>query len=136
MRPESHASTCHHNVTTWIHCKWVEPTKGGWRGCSPCTHCDQHCQPGAWQACECHASACLSPSSPSPACPCREVLRRFGNVSSATVLFVLEELLKRREEAPAAVPEWGLAIGIGPGVTMEGVLMRMPQAARMRTLGA
>ena len=63
-------------------------------------------------------------------CPSREVLRRFGNMSSATVLFVLEELLKRKEEAPSAVPEWGLAIGIGPGVTMEGVLMRLPQATR------
>ena len=51
----------------------------------------------------------------------RSVLRRFGNMSSATILFVLDETL--REEAP--VPDdWGLMIGLGPGFAAEGALLR------------
>jgi predicted naringenin-chalcone synthase len=51
----------------------------------------------------------------------RTVLRRYGNMSSATILFVLEETL--RAEAP--VPgEWGLMIGLGPGFAAEGALLR------------
>jgi alkylresorcinol/alkylpyrone synthase len=50
----------------------------------------------------------------------RTVLRRYGNMSSATILFVLEETL--RNEAP--VPgEWGLMIGLGPGFAAEGALL-------------
>ena len=51
----------------------------------------------------------------------RTVLRRHGNMSSATILFVLEEML--REETP--VPgEWGVMIGLGPGFAAEGALLR------------
>jgi predicted naringenin-chalcone synthase len=51
----------------------------------------------------------------------RSVLRRFGNMSSATILFVLDETL--REESP--VPDdWGLMIGLGPGFAAEGALLR------------
>jgi alkylresorcinol/alkylpyrone synthase len=51
----------------------------------------------------------------------RTVLRCFGNMSSATILFVLEETL--RAEAP--VPgEWGVMIGLGPGFAAEGALLR------------
>jgi len=51
----------------------------------------------------------------------RGVLREFGNMSSATILFVLERLL--REETP--VPgEWGVMIGLGPGFAAEGALLR------------
>ena len=51
----------------------------------------------------------------------RSVLRRFGNMSSATILFVLEETL--REESP--VPDdWGVMIGLGPGFAAEGALLR------------
>jgi len=51
----------------------------------------------------------------------RAVLRRFGNMSSATILFVLEETL--REESP--VPDdWGVMIGLGPGFAAEGALLR------------
>jgi predicted naringenin-chalcone synthase len=51
----------------------------------------------------------------------RSVLRRFGNMSSATILFVLDETL--REECP--VPDdWGLMIGLGPGFAAEGALLR------------
>ena len=51
----------------------------------------------------------------------RAVLRRYGNMSSATILFVLEDTL--REESP--VPgDWGVMIGLGPGFAAEGALLR------------
>ncbi len=51
----------------------------------------------------------------------RHVLRHFGNMSSATVLFVLDELLRSGETAPG---EWGLMIALGPGFAAEGALLR------------
>jgi alkylresorcinol/alkylpyrone synthase len=49
------------------------------------------------------------------------VLRRYGNMSSATILFVLEETLR----AGTAVPgDWGVLIGLGPGFAAEGALLR------------
>jgi len=51
----------------------------------------------------------------------RAVLRRYGNMSSATILFVLEETL--RNESPLD-GEWGLMIGLGPGFAAEGALLR------------
>jgi predicted naringenin-chalcone synthase len=48
--------------------------------------------------------------------PSREVLRRCGNMSSATILFVLEEILRR----PAGKPlERVCAVAFGPGLTVE-----------------
>lgn len=43
----------------------------------------------------------------------REVLRAFGNMSSATILFVLERIMRRK-------PANGVALAFGPGVAMEG----------------
>jgi predicted naringenin-chalcone synthase len=51
----------------------------------------------------------------------RRVLRQFGNMSSATVLFVLDELLRARE---AVTGDWGLMIALGPGFAAEGALLR------------
>ena len=51
----------------------------------------------------------------------RHVLRHFGNMSSATVLFVLEETL--RSGSPVA-GDWGLMIALGPGFAAEGALLR------------
>lgn len=51
----------------------------------------------------------------------RTVLRRHGNMSSATVLFVLEATL--RQESPVD-GEWGLMIALGPGFAAEGALLR------------
>jgi alkylresorcinol/alkylpyrone synthase len=49
------------------------------------------------------------------------VLRRYGNMSSATILFVLDETL--RAEAP--IPgDWALMIALGPGFAAEGALLR------------
>jgi alkylresorcinol/alkylpyrone synthase len=53
--------------------------------------------------------------------PARAVLRDHGNMSSATILFVLERVL--REDAP--VPgDWGVMVGLGPGFAAEGALLR------------
>ncbi len=51
----------------------------------------------------------------------RAVLRRYGNMSSPTILFVLDEL--RRSGAPQP-GDYGVLLAFGPGLTMEGVLVR------------
>jgi alkylresorcinol/alkylpyrone synthase len=53
--------------------------------------------------------------------PARAVLRQYGNMSSATVLFVLHELL--RTATPRA-GEWGVMMALGPGFAAEGALLR------------
>ena len=50
----------------------------------------------------------------------RHVLREFGNMSSATILFVLEETLRAESPVPG---DWGVMIGLGPGFAAEGVLL-------------
>jgi alkylresorcinol/alkylpyrone synthase len=51
----------------------------------------------------------------------RRVLQHFGNMSSATVLFVLEETLRSGHPVPG---DWGLMIALGPGFAAEGALLR------------
>ncbi|HEX7022937.1 MAG TPA: type III polyketide synthase [Trueperaceae bacterium] len=51
----------------------------------------------------------------------REVLRRYGNMSSATVLFVLQEVLCRGASAGESV----YAMTFGPGLTVESGLFRV-----------
>ena len=52
--------------------------------------------------------------------PSREILRQFGNMSSATILFVLGEILK----SPTSHPRENIcAIAFGPGLTVETGLM-------------
>jgi predicted naringenin-chalcone synthase len=48
----------------------------------------------------------------------RSILRSFGNMSSATILFVLEEMKRKLAEENAALKE-GVALAFGPGVTAE-----------------
>ena len=52
-----------------------------------------------------------------------DVLRRFGNLSSASVLFILQENLARREMAPES---YGLLMAFGPGFTAEMILLQWP----------
>ena len=49
----------------------------------------------------------------------RSVLRRYGNMSSATVLFVLADLLAGATPEPASV----CALAFGPGVSVESALL-------------
>ncbi len=51
----------------------------------------------------------------------RAVLRRYGNMSSATVLFVLDQVLASGRPRPG---DWGLMIALGPGFAAEGALLR------------
>ena len=51
----------------------------------------------------------------------RAVLREHGNMSSATILFVLERLLRLERPVPG---DWGFMIGLGPGFAAEGALLR------------
>jgi len=51
----------------------------------------------------------------------RAVLKEFGNMSSATILFVLERMLQHERPVPG---EWGLLVGLGPGFAAEGALLR------------
>ena len=46
----------------------------------------------------------------------RDVLRRYGNMSSVTVLFVLKEMLASRLRGP------GCAIAFGPGLALESLM--------------
>jgi len=48
----------------------------------------------------------------------RYVLRHYGNMSSATVLFVMDEL-RKRQGGDTARPTEGAAIAFGPGLTAE-----------------
>jgi predicted naringenin-chalcone synthase len=49
----------------------------------------------------------------------RDVLRRFGNMSSATVMFVLKEMLQ-----PGTAAGRGCAMAFGPGLTAESMLFQ------------
>lgn len=49
----------------------------------------------------------------------RSVLRDFGNMSSPTVLFVLERTLRAME--PGSI---GAALSFGPGLSIEGMRFR------------
>ena len=63
----------------------------------------------------------------------RCVLRDYGNMSSATVMFVLKRMLERAGTGPAR-PQSICAMAFGPGLTIETALMeRIPAAAAMRT---
>jgi len=58
----------------------------------------------------------------------REVLREFGNMSSPTVIFVLDEMRKRSLREGKSTTgdglEWGVLFGIGPGLTVETIVLR------------
>jgi predicted naringenin-chalcone synthase len=65
--------------------------------------------------------------------PSREILRRYGNMSSATIMFVLAELMEQyrsEEERP------GRAFAFGPGLTVEAMdFTLLPARARTETTG-
>jgi alkylresorcinol/alkylpyrone synthase len=53
--------------------------------------------------------------------PSREVLRQYGNMSSPTVLFVLDYIMQNSEIHPG---DYGLAAAMGPGFSAEQLLVR------------
>ena len=52
-----------------------------------------------------------------------DILRRFGNLSSASVLFILQEWLSKREMPSGS---YGLLMAFGPGFTAEMILLQWP----------
>src|SRR5262249_263653 len=48
----------------------------------------------------------------------REVLQAYGNMSSPTVLFILDRLMKKQAARPC------VALGFGPGLAAEVALLR------------
>lgn len=58
---------------------------------------------------------------PADSAPSWDVLRDYGNLSSASVLFVLHEWLEKRRLAPGS---YGLLAAFGPGFTAELVLLQ------------
>lgn len=59
----------------------------------------------------------------------RRALMDYGNVSSNTIFYVLEnmreELLSKNGDGEGGGgEEWGLALAFGPGITFEGILLR------------
>jgi predicted naringenin-chalcone synthase len=67
-----------------------------------------------------NAQALLSLSDADVACS-RDVLRRYGNLSSATVLFVLDAVQRSGRPRPGDI---GLMMALGPGFAAEGALLR------------
>lgn len=53
--------------------------------------------------------------------PSWEVLAENGNCSSATVLLILDRIMR---EGHARAGEWGVMMAFGPGLTLETVLLR------------
>jgi len=73
--------------------------------------------------------------------PSREVLRRFGNLSSASIMFILRDLMEAGAAGGAGEPRPGRAVAFGPGLTVETMeftlLPSCPRAvARPRSLAA
>nr|4WUM_A Chain A, Chalcone synthase [Freesia hybrid cultivar]4WUM_B Chain B, Chalcone synthase [Freesia hybrid cultivar]4WUM_C Chain C, Chalcone synthase [Freesia hybrid cultivar]4WUM_D Chain D, Chalcone synthase [Freesia hybrid cultivar]AEO45114.1 chalcone synthase [Freesia hybrid cultivar]AEO45115.1 chalcone synthase [Freesia hybrid cultivar] len=62
----------------------------------------------------------------------RHVLSEYGNMSSACVLFILEEMRKKSAEEKNGTTgeglEWGVLFGFGPGLTVETVVLHSVEA--------
>jgi 3,5-dihydroxyphenylacetyl-CoA synthase len=54
-------------------------------------------------------------------CPSRAVMRNFGNMSSPTVMFVLDEIIRSSHPQPG---DWGVMLALGPGLAAEAALLR------------
>lgn len=59
---------------------------------------------------------------PSALAASRAVLRHYGNMSSPTLLFVMDYLLEKAGAEDATRALHGLSLGFGPGLTVEGIL--------------
>jgi predicted naringenin-chalcone synthase len=52
------------------------------------------------------------------------VLRNFGNMSSPTVVYVLDQVLKENDSSLQPKPgDFGIMLALGPGLAVEGALL-------------
>jgi alkylresorcinol/alkylpyrone synthase len=51
----------------------------------------------------------------------RSVLRNYGNMSSPTAMFVLDEVVREGDPKPGG---WGVMVALGPGMAAEAALLR------------
>lgn len=51
----------------------------------------------------------------------KSVLRNYGNMSSPTVMFVLNEVIQRGDPRPG---DWGVMMALGPGMAAEAALLK------------
>ncbi len=51
----------------------------------------------------------------------KAVLKNYGNMSSATVVFVLDEVVRTGDPQPG---DWGVMVALGPGMAAEAALLR------------
>jgi alkylresorcinol/alkylpyrone synthase len=51
----------------------------------------------------------------------RAVMRNFGNMSSPTVMFVLNEVMRTGAPQPG---DWGVMVALGPGMAAEAALLK------------
>lgn len=51
----------------------------------------------------------------------KKVMRAYGNMSSPTVMFVLDEVVRQGDPQPG---DWGVMIALGPGMAAETALLR------------
>jgi predicted naringenin-chalcone synthase len=56
---------------------------------------------------------------PSQIAPSLDILRRFGNMSSPTILFVIDELRARLRQSHVDTMRDGVAMAFGPGLVIE-----------------
>lgn len=70
---------------------------------------------------------------PAALAPSRAVLREHGNMSSATILFILARLL---DEASDAAPARVAALAFGPGLTVESAMLTLRAGAGVAAGGA
>lgn len=54
----------------------------------------------------------------------RRALVDYGNVSSNTILYVMEYMRDELKKKGGDAQEWGLGLAFGPGITFEGLLIR------------
>lgn len=57
----------------------------------------------------------------------RRALMDYGNPSSNTIVYVLENMIEEAlkiRKGGRGDPEWGLILAFGPGITFEGILAR------------
>ncbi|KAG0563305.1 hypothetical protein KC19_8G020200 [Ceratodon purpureus] len=57
----------------------------------------------------------------------RHVLKDYGNMGSTTILFILDKF-RNDKKVDKTIHPWTAAVAFGPGVTVEGLLLKFPES--------